>query len=220
MIVGMLAMVLDHKKPTATELMLFFVTLAGSLYSWRHTPFFALVNAPSISRHLLGCFSGTVYQRRLSGQVPEPKLTGTAHAFPAALVTAALAMTVFWSGLLFAQNETAVRNVYPERAVDYLQQRGLGHKHLFNEYDWGGYLIWRGVPVFIDGRAGTLYDEEFVRRYASVFFAAPPWRTVLDAYHVDGLLLKRSGLLASVLSSTAGWKEVYNDDLSVIYMRV
>ena len=35
---------------------------------------------------------------------------------------------------------------------------GLAEQPGYNSYNWGGYLIWRGLPVFVDGRADVYGD--------------------------------------------------------------
>ena len=52
----------------------------------------------------------------------------------------------------------AARNHSPAAAVDALKAHNP--KRVLNDLPFGGYLIWRQMPVFIDGRA-ELYGEEF-----------------------------------------------------------
>ena len=50
---------------------------------------------------------------------------------------------------------------YPKGAVSYLKTRNLDiNSGLFNEYNWGGYLVWRQIPVFIDGRMASWKNDE------------------------------------------------------------
>ena len=56
----------------------------------------------------------------------------------------------------------AARNHSPAAAVDALKARNP--KRVLNDLPFGGYLIWRQMPVFIDGRA-ELYGEEFEMAY-------------------------------------------------------
>jgi len=82
-----------------------------------------------------------------------------------------------------------VDTMYPEGAVEFIEENGISGK-MFNEYVWGGYLIWRLYPdhrVFVDGR--TL-DAETVRRYREVTGAGGMWRSTLDDYGVDFILVR------------------------------
>ena len=52
-------------------------------------------------------------------------------------------------------------NSYPIEACNYiLENLDVQNIKLFNEYNYGSYLLYRGIPVFIDSRA-DLYAPEF-----------------------------------------------------------
>ena len=50
---------------------------------------------------------------------------------------------------------------YPVKACDYiLENIDISTMRIFNEYNYGSYILYRGIPVFIDSRA-DLYTPEF-----------------------------------------------------------
>ena len=50
---------------------------------------------------------------------------------------------------------------YPVQACDYIINNiDLGKARFYNEYNYGSYMLFRGIPVFIDSRA-DLYSPEF-----------------------------------------------------------
>ena len=50
-------------------------------------------------------------------------------------------------------------SAYPVQACDYiLENIDLGKAKFYNEYNYGSYMIFRGIPVFIDSRA-DLYSS-------------------------------------------------------------
>ena len=50
---------------------------------------------------------------------------------------------------------------YPQKACDYiLNNLDVKQIKLFNDYNYGSYLMYRGIPVFIDSRA-DVYDPQF-----------------------------------------------------------
>ena len=51
----------------------------------------------------------------------------------------------------------------PAAAVDRAMEKGLSGPVL-NDYDFGGYLTFRGIPTFIDGRT-LLFGKEFALKY-------------------------------------------------------
>jgi hypothetical protein len=106
------------------------------------------------------------------------------------------------------------------RAVEFIRKTGLSGPML-NDFTWGGYLMW-ALPeekVFIDGRS-DVYD------WTGVFMEYGRWamveedpRRLLDKYGVKFCLLSSSAPMANVLPYVPGWREVYRDELSVIFAR-
>jgi len=58
--------------------------------------------------------------------------------------------------------ENTVANIMPKKAVNFMIEAGLTER-VFNEYHYGGYLIWRGIKPSIDSRADLYYfaDKKF-----------------------------------------------------------
>ena len=70
-------------------------------------------------------------------------------------------------------------------------------------YEWGGWLIWSGIPVFVDGRL-TPYRGAVLDDYARVLAAAPGWRDVIARRGVRMLLIAPSDPVAA-RASELGW---------------
>jgi hypothetical protein len=89
--------------------------------------------------------------------------------------------------------------------------------NLFNDYNWGGYLIWhlREYPVFVDGRT-DLFGDLILNDYLEIMGLGNSWNDTLNAYEVGVILVKSESNLAEVLSYS-NWKEVYRDDLTVVF---
>jgi hypothetical protein len=77
---------------------------------------------------------------------------------------------------------------------------------VLNEYDWGGYLIFRlpERPVFIDGRY-VPYLGGVVDDYLALVAVRPGWRDLLDRYKVSEVLLVPQRPLAVALRED-GWR--------------
>jgi len=106
----------------------------------------------------------------------------------------------------------------PVAAVDALNESGAA-RELFNDYDWGGYLIQyaRAYPVFTDGRT-DLYGTDFLLRYADVIAAGESWRAVFDEYGIQTALLPPELPLTGALIES-GWQTVYADNVAVLLTR-
>jgi hypothetical protein len=106
----------------------------------------------------------------------------------------------------------------PVAAVDLLQQRKA--QRIFNAYQFGGYLISRDVPVFVDGRA-ELYGEKFVMDFFKATEGKQPniLPRLLDEYKIDATLLVADAPGTQILDHLKGWKRLYADDVAVIHVR-
>ncbi len=112
---------------------------------------------------------------------------------------------------------------FPSGAVRFIQANRLRGNY-FNEYSWGGYLLWYlpGGRVFIDGRGlveetSDLYDEAVWTDRG---------RDILDAYRVDVIIMpgmaQNSGEifpLTRKLHDDDRWALVYADDIALVFVR-
>jgi hypothetical protein len=107
---------------------------------------------------------------------------------------------------------------YPVAALEYIQDADLAERRIYNSYNWGGYLLWRGVPVFIDGRADVYWDA-FIEEYVLAYQVRGDWRQPLDRYGVEYVLIESGSSLATLLEESDEWVRVYRDELAVVYVR-
>jgi len=106
----------------------------------------------------------------------------------------------------------------PVRAVDALLASG-SKGPILNDYNFGGYLIFRGVPVFIDSRA-DMYGEEFVTNtLQTVWLERPGFEELLGKYHIQSTLLPANAAAARLLDRLPGWQRIYSDDIAVVHVR-
>lgn len=107
----------------------------------------------------------------------------------------------------------------PAAAVDVLKSRNL--KRVLNQDAFGGYLIWRGIPVFIDGRA-ELYGEDFSIKYYRATFLKDVnlLFDLLKTYDIDAVLLNPDTPASVLLDHVDGWQRIYADKSSVLHVRV
>jgi hypothetical protein len=106
----------------------------------------------------------------------------------------------------------------PAAAVDVLKDRNP--RRVLNDLPFGGYLISRGLPVFIDGRA-ELYGEQFEMAYyrALQLKDVNVLLDLLKNYDIDAVLLTPVTPAASLLDHLDGWRRVYADETAVLHIR-
>jgi len=125
---------------------------------------------------------------------------------------------------LFGSSPTRIVEIqkqagYPVDAVAFLQTTDTAPREIFNPYNWGGYLIYslREYPVFIDGR-GDLYQDFFLV-YQKIVSLKAGWQDELTALNVNTILTNSDSRLAQALLTETGWRLIYSDSLSVVYIR-
>ena len=106
----------------------------------------------------------------------------------------------------------------PVRAVDALLASGSGGP-ILNDYNFGGYLIFRGIPVFIDSRA-DMYGEKFVvSTLETVWLSRPGFEELLEQYHIRSTLLPADAAAVRLLDRLPGWHRLYSDNMAVVHVR-
>ena len=113
---------------------------------------------------------------------------------------------------------TPAPNVTPVAAIDALKARGA--TRVLNDYDFGGYMIARGISPYIDGRT-ELYGEAFTVQHDSATMLKRPEELfkILDQQRIDATLLHRLSPAASLLDSLNGWRKIFADSNVVVHMR-
>jgi hypothetical protein len=93
-------------------------------------------------------------------------------------------------------------------------------KRVLNDLPFGGYMIWRQMPVFIDGRA-ELYGEAFEMAYyrALQLKDVGLFLDLLKTWEIDAVLLTPATPAVGLLDNIGGWQRIYSDDNAVLHVR-
>jgi hypothetical protein len=183
------------KRVNPTRLAVLMIFTYAALRSGRHVPLLALAAVPLIAERL-----------------PPTKLS-IRWWFP-------LTALLLGAPLIYHAATTppkVVAEPLPSAAVDWLE-RSRPTGNLYNWYDWGGYLIWRGQRVWIDGRA-DLYGDRFVFADKDIGDAEGNWHTVFEERKVSTVMITPRLRLSRALAADPSWVKGYEDEMSVIYIR-
>jgi hypothetical protein len=124
-----------------------------------------------------------------------------------------------WTWLLAANTAFApLESQSPAAAVDAL--KAYNPKRVLNDLPFGGYLIWRQMPVFIDGRA-ELYGEAFELAYyrAMQLKDVNQFLDILKTWDIDAVLLTPHTPAVGLLDHIGGWRRAYADENAVLHVR-
>lgn len=87
--------------------------------------------------------------------------------------------------------------------------------HVFNDLNFGDYLIYSGAAApFIDGRI-DMYGDGLLRRYASV----GQFPELVAKYGIGWALLAPLNPHVALLDNLPGWKRVYTDKNAVLFIK-
>ena len=89
-------------------------------------------------------------------------------------------------------------------------------KRLFNYYDYGAYLIYKDIPVFIDGRA-DLYSQYNYKDYQSISRLQYHFPDLIEKYDFDYFIVPRKSGLASYLKGANSYNLIYKDKDCMIF---
>ena len=118
------------------------------------------------------------------------------------------------------------KNNYPVEASDYiLNNVDVKDMRLYNEYNYGSYLLYRGIPVFIDSRA-DLYAPEFnggrdiFTDFINISGIATYYEDKFKEYKITHVLVYKNSKLNMFLSRDIHYNLLYSDDAFYFYERL
>lgn len=137
-----------------------------------------------------------------------------------ALVGTLLVMLAIPAWLMRASPIAAHDALAPVRALRAVQEAGI-RGPVLNNFSLGGYLIYSGIPVFIDGRA-DMYGDRFLLEYTDALGlrTKDSLPDLLSKYGITWTLLEREGPTVSMLDQMPGWRRVHTDEYTVVHARI
>lgn len=90
---------------------------------------------------------------------------------------------------------------------------------VLNDYKFGGALIFRNIPVFVDGRA-DLYDEKIMGPYieAVIDGKSSAIEKIIIQYQITWALLSPDSPAVTFFDNKKAWQRYYADSDAVIYL--
>lgn len=196
-----------------------------SLSARRNIVLFGYVAAPIFGQFLLQAWEGLL-ARYASGW----RNLWFVQRFPVGAIALYCAYTVWIVGETLVQQTVhefgvGIHSDVPAPTADFiLRERPAGN--MFNEYNVGGYLIYRLFPhykVYQDGRV-DVYGPKLFYTYKVIESGHSLWRRAEKAQDLNLFVLtyggvKHRGNLASQLDDDPQWSLVHFDDACIVYVR-
>ena len=126
-------------------------------------------------------------------------------------------------------------NTYPVEAAEWIKENlDLDNIRLYNEYNYGSYLLYQGIPVFIDSRAdlyapefngtrnedGTYSGRDIFSDYINTSSIGVYYENTFDKYDITHIIVYKNSKVNMLVSRDENYKNLYSDDRFVIYERL
>ena len=146
------------------------------------------------------------------------KVENRTSSRPFGLNLAAMGVAVVATALQMTRDAHPASINTPAAAIAGADVAGAGP--VLNDYAFGGYLIYAGIPTFIDGR-GELFGGHFIDRYNRDISLADlkDFLKLLDDYKIRSTLLAPGTPAVALLDRLPEWQRVYGDDVAVVHKR-
>lgn len=115
---------------------------------------------------------------------------------------------------------------YPTDAVEYINSNlDVDTIKLFNEYDYGSYLLFNNIPVFIDSRA-DLYTPEFnsdcevLDDFMSISRMQVYPEEIFNKYGITHIILKNDSAIYTIVNNTDLYNTIYSDAYFTVFERI
>jgi hypothetical protein len=209
------------RRPSLWDVCLTVAVTYLALSAVRHSALFVAAETPL----LIWSFSAgwekvALAQRVRTWMAPRARdmLAGAA----AVLVVAILGTAYFVHGTLSNQARATAAN-FPVGASNWLAAHPTVGTHMFNQYGWGGYLIFRFYPdpnrrVFSFGEA-TLLGNKVMQQVSDVETGNPDWQQIFAQWDIDYVVDVPGAPEVLALEVDPQWTRVYDDGLAVIMVK-
>lgn len=199
------AVVAKKGRPEFFEVVLLGFSVVVSFRSQRDVWVLAIAGAAILAANI---------RERSTDRFVVPALAAPAVA-AATVLFAALAF--FAKGINNAELEVRLRNTLPVAAAEAVQQRHWGGP-IYNDYGWGGYLIWSlRMPVSMYGR-NTVYGVAMVLRSNATWNGNAGWDSDPELLRANLIFAPAGAPLIELLRLQPCLEAGYQDNMAVIFI--
>ncbi|OGB85721.1 hypothetical protein A2994_03125 [candidate division Kazan bacterium RIFCSPLOWO2_01_FULL_48_13] len=213
-----LVLLMTYRKIEPTRWIMSGLFLYLSLLYWRNMPFFMIISVGFLAEIL------QQHTHLIIRSLSKNKWVLTGAVIIISIIIGQRIDDV--AGKLINPTASLRSGGYPIDAVQWAKANPdkIG-KTMFNEYDWGGFLIWQfpEQKVFVDGRMPywkTSNRFPFLEEQYAISAQSGSIEMLENTYGVDWIMIRPGRQLALVLSGQKDWKLVYHDTIAMIYYRI
>lgn len=136
------------------------------------------------------------------------------------IVTVTIIITSGFVYNINSKKEFVDETIYPVKMVDYMEENlDMKEVKLYNEYDFGSYLIYRDIPVFIDSRS-DLYTKPFNHKtdiFDECMKITEHYGRIFKKYNITHILIYKDTELNQILAASPNYELVHKEGRFMLY---
>jgi hypothetical protein len=220
LILAVIGLAFSRRRTTLRDFVYVVFFAAAAFKSQRHQVLFAIAAAGPIALWL------SYAQESVEGWISQTRLLSPAR-IGAWSILSLFAATLFCWRISDAVGRNPfdymnMSEMFPHAACDFIEASDLSG-HMYNQYNYGGYLMWRLWPkhrVFVDSRQEPFLRGTFEAEQIATNCLKPgDWESTFKNYDINFAILHPTTMLAAALQDRADWVCVYADDQAMIFVR-
>lgn len=190
---------------------------------------------------MLVLFGGIILAKLIVSLIEKYDKKGTTQVVEFMTTTVGEVLTILFvfsiSYYVYVPNKGAEyinKNSYPIQASTWIKENlDYENMRIFNDYNYGSYLLLNDIPVFVDSRC-DLYTPEFngekgedgkysgkdiFSDYINISSIGTYYETKFEEYKITHVITKSNSKLNMLISRDSKYKQIYKDDSFLIYER-
>jgi hypothetical protein len=209
------------RRPSLWDVCLTVVVSVAALSAVRHAALFVAAETPLLIWSFTAGWERLSPARRVERWMDDRPRAVVGSAV-AVLLVALVGTGLFVRSTLSGQTKATAAN-FPVGASDWLASHPSVGTRMFNQYGWGGYLIYRFHPdvnrrVFSFGEA-TLLGTKVMQQVSDVELGNPDWQQIFAEYGIDYVIDVPAAPAVLALEVDPQWTKVYDDGNAVIMVK-
>ena len=213
-IVYILFFIYLRKKIKVSDIFMVLGLFAMSIMAIRNIPFLVIIGSI--------CLSRLFYDNTNKSKVED--ITNNKYIMVIIPILVLMISTIFIFKNIY-KKDYVDEFLYPKKASDYIVNNlDLDNLRLYNDFDTGAYLEFRGIKVFLDSRS-EVYCKEFnnttiLEDWYNVSRLKTNYKFIFSKYNFNYILLYRTEPLNNYVMYDNEYNLIYIDDRFVLYEKV
>ena len=170
---------------------------------------------------LFGLIGPILAARTVGRYLPPPAGEQRVRAGTRTTILAVLGATALAAlALSIVRHPEPTADVTPQQAYDAAVTHGV-HGNVFNDYDFGGFLIAHDVKTFVDGRTDQLFLGDFLPELEKAVDAKDDaaFAGIVARNEIGWALIRPRSKTSAHFDRLPGWTRLYEDEHAAAYAR-